>query len=283
MRVLHRRLTLAGAVVALLMVVGVGTALPEAQASNRESPIVQVALPYNGTYQGECWIWVKKVVLEATGRQMGYDYREGFFEAGAVEVSAEDARPGDIIQLISDAYTSPWADYPGMHTAIVLENHGQGRFTVIDSNSRWDGVVRIRSNFLPAAAAARHGIQYHIYRIDPEAEQAAQQFVEIDEWWLDPVDTGDVVRITSEEGCVSLRASSGPGSDVQACLPDGLLVLVTGQPVKGAGRTWLPVEVGPLRGWVSWSRVTPQPGGTTVAMSEFMKLFWVVPRAALGR
>lgn len=283
MTVLHRGLILAGALAITFVTASIGIRAPEAQASEHENPIVATALPYNGTYQGECWIWVKKVVLEATGRQMGYDYRAGFFEAGAVEVSPEDARPGDIIQLIHDDNTSPWADYPGMHTAIVLENHGEGRFTVIDSNSQWDGVVRVRGNFVPAAAAARHGIHYHIYRIDPEPEEPEEARVEVREWWLNPVDTGDAVQVTSEDGCTSLRASAGPGSDVQACLPDGMLLRVSGQPVQGAGGTWLPVEVGPLRGWVAWSRVTSQAEASPFEMDQLMKLFWVVPRVVFGR
>lgn len=70
------------------------------------------AVRYDGTWQGECWAFVKKVVREATGQEMGFDYRQGYFDAGATEVTVATAQPGDIIQIANDFNSGPNADYP---------------------------------------------------------------------------------------------------------------------------------------------------------------------------
>ena len=151
------RLAIAGVLIAFLAVIAVERVRTADAATQEYTGIAAVALQYEGTYQGQCWPWVQRVVLEATGRQMGYDYRLGFFEAGAFEVSVDEARAGDVIQIADDSYTAPDANYDGLHTAIVLDNYGGGVFRVIDSNSQWDGMVRIRDNYSPAASAVRYG------------------------------------------------------------------------------------------------------------------------------
>src|SRR5690606_37686430 len=119
---------------------------------------------YLGTKQGQCWIFVQKVVKEA-GYDIGFDYIYGFLDHGAVEIRPEEARAGDIIQIIDDDDHGPFADYPGMHTAIVLENYGNRTYRVIDSNANWDGIVGSRDYpYDPFAAAARYGLDVHFFR-----------------------------------------------------------------------------------------------------------------------
>jgi hypothetical protein len=229
----------------------------------QQSAISLVALTYEGTYQGECWPFVGRVISEATGKTIGFDYREGFFEAGAVEVSIAEARSGDIIQIINDAYTLPDADYPGMHTAIVLENLGGGLFTVIDSNSQWDGRVRVRSNYDPAAAAARFGIHFHIYRIGGDS-QVPLEITTPGGPGPEGVGAGDVVRVNTGGDCLNLRAEPGLAGGALACLTDGSLLAVTGSPVNVGGRSWLPVLSGFGEGWVALSYVE-RPDGSAPA------------------
>lgn len=59
--------------------------------------------------------------------------------SGAVPVSAADARRGDVIQT-----TSP-------HTTIIVDNLGNGNFNVVDSNYRYDEIVRGPHSYTPAA------------------------------------------------------------------------------------------------------------------------------------
>lgn len=135
--------------------------------------VTQWATSAVGQQQGECFPWLRRVVKAATEIQIGDDYRLGYLKAVAVEVSAQAARSGDIIQVANDADTHPFADYPGLHAALVLDNLGGGRFRVVDSNSNFDGIVRIRDYYDPGAAAARYpGLSFRIYRL-PERPPAA--------------------------------------------------------------------------------------------------------------
>lgn len=111
--------------------------------------IATVALSHVGTYGGQCWVFMQHVVHEATGRTIGTDYIKGFLNAGAYEVAPADAGPGDIIQILDNRYTTWDADYPGMHTSIVIENHHDGSFTVVEANAEWDGMVTLNTKYRP--------------------------------------------------------------------------------------------------------------------------------------
>jgi len=218
---------------------------PPAPVSDR---VAATALKYDGTYQGECWPFVLRVVLEATGRQIGFDYRQGFFEAGAVEVSLAEARSGDIIQIADDADTSPGADYPGLHTSIIYEVLGSGVFNVVDSNSQWDGLVHRRLDYDPAAAAARYsGLSFHIYRITGTGPSSVGP--------LPPaarvLQSGDRASVRTPHDCLNMR--SGPGTDQAAitCLPDASVVTVLAGPITVGGRPWVQVDSPAGRGWVA--------------------------------
>lgn len=240
----QHRPALAAILVAVVAVLSaVFAAQPVDAAPPPTSPIADRAMKDLGTWQGECWLWVKQVVFEATGRQMGFDYREGFFEAGAVEVSLSEAGPGDIIQIADDSWTSPDADYPGLHTAIILSANGDGTFEAIDSNQNFDGMVNLRSNYDPAALAAARGLNFHIYRFGdaPAATKVATV--------PGPLSAGDKARVNTPGECLNLR--SAPGGSVVKCIAHNTQVTVTGSPKTQDGMTWLPVSTPAGNGWMA--------------------------------
>ncbi|WP_322795329.1 hypothetical protein [Tepidiforma sp.] len=248
----RHRLTLATVLVAILAAFAAAAA-PGRAGADSSHPIVERALRDLGTHQGECWPWVKRVVFDATGREMGFDYRDGFFEAGAVEVSLEEAAPGDVIQIALDAWTSPDADYPGLHTAIVIRNNGDGTFDAIDSNQLWDGVVRLRPAYNPAAQAAAYGLQVHVYRFTaaaaapPSAAPAPGPLVK-----------GDTARTNTPGDCLRLR--SAPGGDIIDCLGHGSRVTILEGPVEHLGMPWYRVATARGEGWMAGPYLLKEPG-----------------------
>lgn len=234
------------AVVAVLSVVS--DARPADAAPPPPSPIAARAVRDLGTWQGECWLWMKKVVFDATGKTVGYDYRAGYFEAGAVEVSLAEATAGDIIQIADDSWTAPDADYSGLHTAIILSANGDGTFEAIDSNQNYDGMVALRPGYNPARLAAARGLNFHIYRLSGNAAAItppAPPVVTV----AGPVGSGDKARINTPGDCLRLRTA--PGGTVITCLSHGGQVTVTGAPTVVDGITWVPVNtiLGP--GWMA--------------------------------
>jgi uncharacterized protein YgiM (DUF1202 family) len=255
----QHRPALAAILAVAVAVLSVTVAASSAAEALSRNPIAQSALSYDGTWQGECWGWVQKVVFEATGRTVGFDYREGFFEAGAVEVSAADAQPGDIIQIARDSDTSPGADYAGLHTSIILANLGDSRFDVIDSNQNFDGLVHQRQGYDPAAAVARYaGLNYHIYRIgeggiapSPATPLAVpvpgESFV-----------VGERARVYTPGDCLNLR--SGPGRDYAPirCLAHGTAVTVLAAP-SNTDLRWVKVRTPAGDGWVAADFLAKEP------------------------
>ena len=142
---------LAGLITAAALIVTtlagtITTATPaHAAGSYNNAAIADVALRYLDQWggnacrdagkpqTGQCKQFVNCVVFIASGGSQypAPGYHTGFQNAGAVEVSAANAVRGDIIQ-IGNADT----DYP-LHTAIVLENKGGGKFYVVDSNTTY--------------------------------------------------------------------------------------------------------------------------------------------------
>lgn len=219
-------------------------------------PVAQRAMLDLETHQGECWPWVRKVVIESTGHEMGFGYRDGFFEGGAVEVSLHEAVQGDVIQIADDEDAGPGVDYPGLHTAIVLANNGGGTFTVIDSNSQWDGIVRLRFDYDPLAAAARYAyLDVHAYRfpLTPDTYPGAEP--------PDPEPPafaeGDTVRIAAGGDCLNLRLGPSLGDAIIRCIADGTVLDVEGTPAWSGGRYWLPVSHEGTTAWVAAEFVAP--------------------------
>jgi len=109
---------------------------------------------------------MQHVVHEATGRTVGTNYLKGFQVAGASEVSLADAGPGDIIQILDNRYTTADADYAGLHSSIVIENHNDGSFTVVSSNVDWDGMVRLDTKYRPENAVKQMPwLSIHVFHV----------------------------------------------------------------------------------------------------------------------
>lgn len=231
----------------LVLVVGVaalfGVAPSPSSAAGEQNPISAAALKHVGTHGGQCWTFMQQVVAEATGRRVGNDYRTGYFEAGAVEVSASEAAAGDIIQIADDRDTSAWASYRGLHTAIVLENLGSGRFDAIDSNQNWDEMVRLRPVYEPYALAAANGLDVHIYRIPLTGAgmpAAAVTFAK-----------GDGATVAPDSGCLNMRGEPSLKGTIVTCLKAGTTAAVIDGPVVADGYTWVKVEAAGKSGWVA--------------------------------
>lgn len=245
-----------------------------AQTSTDNGPIASTALQYLGTHGGQCWTFMRQVVQQATGRTIGFDYRQGFFDAGAVEVTADQAQNGDIIQIDNDADTSPSSYVDGQHTAIILQNLGGGVFNAIDSNQNWDEMVRLRPNYNPYAMAAAEGLQVHIYHIPGGGPSdaansnlaSAPAGTSGTSWTV-----GETGTVQADPGCLNLRAAAGLAQAVSTCLPTGTPVTVLAGPVALDGYNWIQVQTPSTSGWVAALYVAPSttsPPAATTSSSQ---------------
>ncbi len=258
----QHRPALAAILVAVVAVLSAMTsAQPADAAPSPASPVASRAVLDLGSWQGECWTWMKKVVLEATGKTIGFDYRAGYLEAGAIEVSLLQATAGDIVQVADDAWTAPDADYDGLHTAIILSANGDGTFQAIDSNQNWDGVVRLRSGYDPVEQANKYGLNFHIYRLSGSATLRAP--VPPVQTVAGPVAAGDHARINTPGDCLRLREA--PGGAIRTCLSHGIQVLVTGKPVIVEGVSWVPVSTLLGNGWMAAAFLLKEAPATPTA------------------
>lgn len=248
MQVSQHRPALAAILVAVVAVLSaMSSAQPADAAPPPTNPVASRALVDLGTWQGECWLWMKKIVTEATGKSIGFDYRAGYLEAGAVEVSLGQAGAGDIVQIADDAWTAPDANYDGLHTAIILSANGDGTFEAIDSNQNWDGVVRLRSGYDPVSQAKRYGLNFHIYRLGGKA--ALSPPLPPVQTVAGPVAAGDLARINTPGDCLRLREA--PAGTVLTCLSHGIQVKVTGPATLVEGVSWVPVSTLLGDGWMA--------------------------------
>lgn len=229
---------------ALLTLLAVATLASDGQAraQSYDSPIAQRALRDVGTYQGDCWPWVRKVVQDATGKTMGFGYRSGYFQGGAVEVSMAEARAGDVLQISDDNNSDPGAYYPGLHTVIILDNLGGGIFNAIDSNQNWDGVVNLRPNYAPYARAASLGLDVHIYRFETDGTTGSAEPQPTPAAEPTPPEGSKAARVFTDDGaCLRLRSAPTANSTILTCLADRSRVWITGSGVAADGYTWVPV------------------------------------------
>ena len=242
------RPALAAILVAFVAVLTAFATQTASAAPTPSNPIVQRAMLDLGTYQGECWMWMKEVIRDATGSEVGFDYHYGYLEGGAVEVSVADAAPGDVIQIVNDAWTEPDADYSGLHTAIILSANGDGSFEVIDSNQNYDGMVALRSRYNPASISSSRGLNFHIYRFGEVADST--RVVDVPTV-AGPVESGDKARINTPGDCLRLRTA--PGGTITHCLGHNTRVTITGAPRTVEGTSWVPVETVAGPGWMAAS------------------------------
>jgi hypothetical protein len=261
----QHRPALAAILVAFVAVLALGLAAPAraAEPTPPMNPIAATALSYEGTYQGECWMFVKKVVKEATGKEMGFDYRQGYFDAGAVEVTFDQAQMGDIIQIADDADTSPDASYSGLHSAIITENLGDGRFNVIDSNQNFDGMVHQRLNYDPRAVSARSGLNYHIYRITAGAPTVAPRIAAPTPVQPLSFHIGDHLITNTPGDVLNIRTSPNGSILPDFKFPDGTHVTVTGEAVAAGTHTWVKVSSGLRDGWVASEYLARNPASSS--------------------
>lgn len=226
--------------------------------------IVRTALASVNQQRGECFPWVKSVVQAAIGKAIGYDYNLGYLQAGATEVPLLSARDGDIIQIDNPAITVPNADYPGLHTAIVIDNLGNGDFRVIDSNMNFDGVVHVREGYNPAKLSARApGLVVRVYRFAGGASGTTPVRLPSS---VAPAPTvappsivangalptaGASVRIAADNDCLRVRGSAGLVGAVLGCLPTGASATITQVGPNADGYRWIQVSAGALTGWVA--------------------------------
>ncbi len=251
------RPTVAAILVAVVAFTAMGLSRP-ADAVTPADAIVERATRDLGTWQGECWQWMKKVVADATGKQIGFDYRLGYLEAGAIEVTMDQAGPGDIIQIVRDSWSSPDADYPGLHTAIILSKNSDGTFDVIDSNQQWDGMVRLRAGYNPRALAAERGLNFHIYRFMAAGSVPSSL--------LPPATTsktttpdavGDRAIVNTPGECLNMRTE--PFGSVITCLPHGANLSIVDGPVTANGMGWVKVQSAAGTGWVAAQYTRQEP------------------------
>jgi hypothetical protein len=274
--------------------------LAQTGSGSKTHPLVAVASQYEGTYQGECWVFVKNVVREALGIEMGFDYRAGYLGAtdtetglvdmGAKEIAVQFARPGDIIQIADDSYTEPDADYPGLHTFIISAVLEPGVFAGWDSNSNWDGMVRYRDVYDPRAVAARYpNLNFRIYRF-PTPENP---IVNPEEIYVAPtarqLAIGDSATVVAD-GILNLRAGAGLDQLKIGELRDGTVVTVVGGPIRAHGHTWVAISYTGGGGWVaseylayrgaaSDTESAATTDGTTVPLYSFRT---TIPLIAIG-
>ena len=251
------RPALAAILVAFVAIIAAVVLAQGATATTPSNAIAERAIRDLGSWQGECWQWMKNVVSEATGQTVGFDYRQGFFDAGAIEVSIADAGPGDIVQLASDSWTSPDADYSGLHTAIILESNGDGTFDVIDSNQLWDGIVRLRPGYDPVALASARGLDFHIYRITAGAAPPATAQAPQPAPTAVTLQAGDRARVNTPGECLNLRTE--PVGNVITCVPHGTGATIVGSPVTAAGMTWIQVQTPNGTGWMAAAYLQKEP------------------------
>ena len=67
-------------------------------SSSAGNAIASRALVDLDTYQGQCYTWMEQVVSDAIGVDVGNDYRQGYLDAGFVEVTRAQAGLGDIVR-----------------------------------------------------------------------------------------------------------------------------------------------------------------------------------------
>ncbi len=123
---------------------------------------------YNGQYVGECRHFIT-LVMNDVGIQLAGGYRQAYLDAG-IEVNSNEVKAGDILQIYDNA--EPENSKSGYHSAIILENRGNGKFYVVHSNWNppFEGKIsRDEVNFFTWAANRSQEYGYtltvHFYRL----------------------------------------------------------------------------------------------------------------------
>lgn len=226
---------------------------PENPPPDVAERIVRVAMSYVGQHGGQCFVFVRQVIAEATGISMGFGYHQGFLEGGAVEVPLSEARRGDVIQIADPNNNGPGVDYPGLHTVIVVNRNDDGTFGVVDSNAQWDEMVRSRDGYDPAASAARYpnlaARAYRFSHIEPGTQFSVASATPLQSTSV--ITPGDQARVATDTGgCLNLRPEPTTSVDRLRCLANGLFLTVLDGTAEADGYVWRQVQAGEDVGWV---------------------------------
>ena len=267
-----QRWLLPGIVVGLLLASALFSGSRGVDATASYGPLITTALKYEGQSGGECYLFMQKVVREVTGRLINGDYRQSYIDAGASEVPLIQAQSGDIIQLYDEKNTAATAGYPGLHTALVMDNLGGGKFKVVDSNYLFDGVVRVHDDYFPLVSAARYpGISVHVFRLPPgkvtgtpaagtgTAGTAAKP-AETPAPRTEPLVPGSMAVIAADGDCLRMRDKPGLKAKEVACPPTGAEVRVLEGTAELDGYRWQLIAAGAAVGWAADMYLAPVSG-----------------------
>ena len=193
---------------------------------------------------GQCIKWVQRWVAAAGGRLGGGGAVSSYRNAGAVEVSADQATRGDIFQISrGDSFEgSP-------HTGVLMAGRGgDGSFHIVEGN--YDGQGRVREHRRALRIPAGHQLRFwRLGRVPsaqpPRAEQPRQENRRVG----DRITTGQRINagefiesggyrlhVQREDGNIVLYNRSGraiwatnrPGAEFLALQQDGNLVAYGG-------------------------------------------------------
>ena len=153
--------------IALIAIIGVVLIIlmPLASAVVSNNDIASIAVSYEGQDVNlECKGFVQKVINEVAGSYiLSTGYTQCYLDIGT-EIQSSQVMRGDVIQISHNTDLEKF--YDGMHTAIVLENYGDGSFRVVDSNYVGPKIVGIHNwNPFNFAAKSKYDLDVHFYRL----------------------------------------------------------------------------------------------------------------------
>lgn len=136
--------TLLVALFLALSVLVVPSSPAQAVGSYDNAAIADRALTKVGLYGGQCRSFVNEIVKAVSGGSQdastvlaGGDYFQSFINAGGTRITdVSQLIKGDIVQI------GQWADSSSLHTFIIVGRVSGSTFRVVDSNSKWDQIVR---------------------------------------------------------------------------------------------------------------------------------------------
>jgi hypothetical protein len=98
---------------------------------------------------GECIKSVQRWVAAAGGRMKDGGPVSAYTTSGAKQITLSTAVKGDVIQYTSKK--DPDTDWTHAHTVVVIQNHGNGRYGIVQSNSpAGSGLVSRSRNWTPS-------------------------------------------------------------------------------------------------------------------------------------
>ncbi len=260
-QVTSRRLILSAILAGVLAVVAFQPSTAAGQSAGMDHPAVRVAANQVGNHGGQCKMFVRQVFARV-GANIGPGYRAAYLNVGT-EIDPANARAGDILQISHPANGE--AFYPGMHTAIVIENLGNGTFKVVDSNFGGDERVRIH-NWTPRVPSH---LRLYAYRIDLGATgssssgssgSSSNSSPAADVPEAPDLAVGDEAIVATGTSCLNMRDGAGLNHSRIDCMESGGKLTVLSEPTSSNGFTWVKVQTeSGQEGWVAAEYLRPAP------------------------